>query len=201
MLKLKNSLLETPFKETSDFGDLFKQYFNPLVNFIYSRYIKDYELAKDIVQSTFSKIWEKKDDIVVSSSVKSYLFQAAKNRSLDYIRANSQKTLELQDNFREYEIADEQMDHDDNSFIIREEIVSSLKNMKPKMREIFELNKFKGFSYDEIAEDMSISKRAVEDNMARAFKILREELTKNNIYSLINVILLLLYVIVSSRYK
>lgn len=197
-VKYKNYYLDTPFKNSSDFQGLFKQFFNPLVNFIYSRYVKDYEIAKDIVQTTFAKIWEKREDIVISSSVKSYLFQAAKNKSLDYIRANSEKTLELQDSFREYDIADDHVDRDATSFVIRDEIVSALEVMKPKMREIFELNKFRGFSYEEIATDMDISKRTVESNMAKAFKLLREELTKSEIYSLINVILLLLYVIACS---
>ncbi len=190
--------MDTPFKDSGQFREIFEQYFNALTNFVYSRYVQDYEIAKDIVQNTFAKIWEKKDDIVISTSIKSYLFQATKNKSLDYIRANKDKALELQDNFREYDMADEDVDRDATSFVIRNEIVMALELMKPKMRQIFELNKFRGFSYDEIAEDMGISKRTVESNMSRAFQILREELTKNDIYSLISVILLILYVIASS---
>ena len=190
--------MNTAFTDTLDFKAIFKEYFNPLVNFVYSRYVKDYELAKDIVQATFAKVWEKKDSIDINTSVKSYLFQAAKNKSLDHIRANSNSTMELQDDFREYDVADDEVDKDANSFIIREQIVNALKTLKPKAREIFELNKFKGFTYDEIAEDMGISKRTVESNMAKVFKVLREELTKSEIYSLINVILLLIYVLAGS---
>lgn len=193
--------MNTPFTDTLDFKDIFKEYFNPLVNFVYSRYVKDYELAKDIVQATFAKVWEKKDTIEINTSVKSYLFQAAKNKSLDHIRANSNKTMELQEDFRDYEVSDEHVDKDANSFIIREQIMNALETLKPKAREIFELNKFKGFTYDEIAEDMGISKRTVESNMAKVFKVLREELTKSEIYSLINVILLLIYVLGVSRYS
>lgn len=180
---IKFCYLETPFKDTIQFREIFQQYFNPLVNFIYSRYVKDHEIAKDIIQSTFAKIWEKKDDIVISSSVKSYLFQAAKNKSLDYIRANSEKTLELQESFRDYDLIDEHEDTDSRSFMIRDEIVSALEDMKPKMKQIFELNKFRGFSYEEIANDMEISKRTVESNMAKAFAILRERLKGSEIFA------------------
>ena len=174
--------MDTPFKNTAEFRVIFNQYFNPLVNFIYSRYIKDYELSKDVVQSTFAKIWEKKETIQVSSSMKSYLFQATKNKALDYIRANSEKSLELQDSFREYDIEDSREDIDARSMMIREEIVNVLKGMKPKMKTIFELNKFRGYTYEEIAQELEISKRTVESNMAKAFGILREKLKSSQIF-------------------
>ncbi len=175
--------MDRPFKSHDAFREVFKEYFNPLVNFIYSRYIKDFEIAKDVVQSTFSKIWEKKDSIEISTSIKSYLFQSAKNKALDHIRANSDKSMELQDDFREYDVADDHIDRDARSFTIREEIVSSIADMKPKMKMIFELNKFRGFSYEEIAIDMGISKRTVETNMAKAFAILREKLKDSEIFN------------------
>lgn len=175
--------METPFKDTNTFKEIFQQYFNPLVNFVFSRYVKDREIARDIVQATFSKIWEKRNDIVISTSIKSYLFQATKNKALDYIRANADKNLELQENFRDYDIADDHADVDGRAYMIRQEIVNALKDMKPKMKHIFELNKFRGFSYDEIAADMQISKRTVESNMAKAFGILRLKLSKTEIFN------------------
>ena len=175
--------MDTPFKERHAFRELFEQFFNPLVNFVYSRYIKDYEISKDIVQATFAKIWEKRETIEISSSVKSYIFQATKNKALDHIRANSEKLMELQDDFRDYDIADDNVDRDANSFMIREQIVFALEDMKPKMKKIFELNKFRGFSYEEIAEDMEISKRTVESNMAKAFAILRVKLKESEIFN------------------
>ncbi|GLR19299.1 hypothetical protein GCM10007940_39150 [Portibacter lacus] len=147
--------------------------------------MKDYEIAKDIVQSTFAKIWEKKDTIEISTSVKSYLFQSAKNKSLDYIRANSNKSLELQDDFRDYDLEDEVENRDMNSYVIREQIVLALDGMKPKMKQIFELNKFRGFSYEEIANDMEISKRTVESNMAKAFAILRDKLRESELFNIL----------------
>lgn len=175
--------MDTPFKERDAFRELFEQFFNPLVNFVYSRYVKDYEIAKDIVQTTFGKIWEKRETIEISSSVKSYLFQSTKNKALDHIRANADKAMELQDDFRDYDIADNHVDKDADSFLIREQIVIALEDMKPKMRQIFELNKFRGFSYEEIAADMEISKRTVESNMAKAFAILRVKLKESEIFN------------------
>ena len=175
--------MNKPFKDRIAFRDLFEHYFNPLVNFVYTKYVKDYDLAKDIVQSTFGKIWEKRDSIEISLSVKSYLFQAAKNKALDHIRSSKEKFMELQDDFRDYDLIEEQIDKDATSFMIREQIVETLQEMKPKMKAIFELNKFRGFSYGEIADDMDISKRTVESNMAKAFAILREKLKSSEVFN------------------
>lgn len=175
--------MNRPFQDRNAFKDLFQQYFNPLVNFVYSRYVKDHETSKDIIQATFSKIWEKRNSITITSSVKSYLFQAARNKALDYIRAKAENTLELEEDVREYEVEDKVLDKDANSFLIREEIVNCINDMKPKMRHIFELNKFRGFSYEEIAADLEISKRTVESNMAKAFAILREQLKNKEVFN------------------
>lgn len=178
----KQNQLNAPFRDINAFRDIFKQYFNPLVNFIYSRYIKDLELAKDITQATFARIWEKREEIVISTSIKSYLFQATKNKALDYIRANAEKTLELQESFRDYDIADENFDVDVHSMLIRELVQNALYEMKPKMKRIFEMNKFEGYTYEEIANELNISKRTVESNMARAFGILKVALKNSEIF-------------------
>jgi len=179
-----SNYLVTPFKERTAFREIYEKYYNPLVNFIYSRYVKDYEICRDIVQATFGKVWEKRETICITTSVKSYLFQASKNRALDHIRANADKSLELQDDFREYDLVEEQVDRDAQSFLIREQIIEGLQDMKPKMKKIFELNKFSGFSYEEIANDMEISKRTVESNMSKAFAILRERLKHSEIFNI-----------------
>lgn len=57
--------------------------------------------------------------------------------------------------------------------IIKRAILNGLETLKPKNRKIFELNKFEGLTYKEIAEHLDISERAVEDNMSRALKKLK----------------------------
>lgn len=168
-----------PFENIKNYKKLFNEYYNPLVNFVYSRYVKNWESAQDIVQSTFLKIWDKRDNIQIKTSVKSYLFQAVKNKSLDYIRDHANhNNMELQDDFRHYDLEDKEYSRDEDSFYIQQLILKSLDILKPKTRKIFELHKFEGLTYAEIAEHLEISKRTVESNMARAFLALKEELKR-----------------------
>lgn len=163
-----------PFTDSS-FEGIFKEYFGPLCNFVNS-YIKDWESSREIVQSTFMKIWENKENIEVTSSVKSYLYQAVRNRMIDYIRANKRQD-ELADaaGVDELEEKEELLDQQ----MIRREILRSLDKLKPKMKKIFSLAKIEGLTYGEVASYLNISKRAVEDNVAKALVLLREDLREN----------------------
>ena len=79
------------FQNIEDYKKFFQLHYNGLVNFIYSRYLQDWDESRDVVQSTFMKIWSNKDRIDISISAKSYLYQAAKNTALDHIRKYKSK--------------------------------------------------------------------------------------------------------------
>lgn len=167
------------FQNIEDYKRLFKLHYNGLVNFVHSRYINDWDEARDIVQSTFMKVWNQKDNIDITISEKSYLYQAAKNTALDHIRKyKSRVNVVLEDDLNKIDQIDPEVQSDARSFLIKSKIVEALKVLKPKTREIFELHKFEGLTYDEIASHMDISKRTVESNIARALVLLREELRK-----------------------
>jgi RNA polymerase sigma-70 factor (ECF subfamily) len=80
----------------------------------------------------------------------------------------------------EVDVPDESNSEDPlRSYVIRQEIMKSLDKMKPKMKQIFTLSKIEGLTYGEIASYLNVSKRTVEDNIAKALIILKDEL-KNN---------------------
>ena len=166
----------SPFNE-ENFEEVFKTYFGPLCNYVNS-YLKDWEGSREIVQGTFMKIWENKDNIAINTSAKSYLYSAVRNRMIDSIRSN-QKLTQYKNTVDVDEVVEDidQM----NSFVIREEILKSMDKLKPKMRKIFSLSKIEGLTYNEIAAYLNISKRAVEDNVAKALRILKEDLQHNEI--------------------
>lgn len=167
------------FQNIDEFKKLFRIHYNGLVNFVYSRYVNDMDEAKDIIQSTFMKIWKGRDKIDVTSSPKSYLYQVAKNSALDHIRKYKSKVnVVLEDDLERMDRVEEEVSRDADSFHLRTKIVEALDVLKPKTRKIFELNKFEGLTYEEIANHMDISKRTVESNIARALVLLRDRLSE-----------------------
>lgn len=173
--------LKKPIKINSkeEFKDVFEDYYNPLVNFI-NQYIQNIENSKEIVQITFLKLWDKKDTLSIDTSLKNYLYRSAKNAMIDYIRKHDKIKVVSDEN---EQIINNLPDTDDSylsPYIIRNEILKAMEELKPKSKEIFRLSKFEGLTYEEIAIHLNISKRSVEDNVARATIKLKEILLRTS---------------------
>jgi len=165
------------FSSEQTFEEVFKQYFNPLVNYINS-HINNWEDSREIVQNTFLKIWEVRERLDIDTSLKSYLYQASKNGMIDFIRMSKRNFAAkegLKMKITEIENEEDILD----AYVIRQELKKALENLKPKNREIFILHKIEGLTHKEIANHLHISVRAVEDNVKRATVLLRDLLKKN----------------------
>jgi len=156
------------------FEKLFMEYFKPLVSFAF-KFVKDVDDAKSIVHDVFMKLWEKREEIDLERSVKSYLFTSVNNRSLNFIRDNKKFT---NDEF----IADIQHDEhwepaDEMSAVeIQKKVEATLENVSPKVKQVFIMSRNEGLKYKEIAEKLEISVKTVETHMSVALKALRENL-------------------------
>lgn len=171
--------MNKPFVSKADFEEIFREYFEVLCNYV-NRYINNWENSKEIIQNTFMKIWANREKIEINNTVKNYLYKSSKNTMIDFIRKNKQ-TVELTGealSFAEKEDNESALDQE----LIKQSIIEGLETLKPKNRKIFELSKFEGLTHKEIASHLEISERSVEDNIARAFKILKAYLETNKKY-------------------
>jgi len=156
------------------FEKLFKLYYAPLFNYV-NKNLRNREDSKEIVQDSLIKIWKKRDNVDLNGpTIKSYLFTTARNTLIDFVR--SRKDTESLDKANAEAISDVVDESEMDSLLIRSEIMKSLDTMKPKRKKIFVMNKLEGYTYKEIAKHLDISERAVEDNMAKAFMQLKEDL-------------------------
>ncbi|NNF35020.1 MAG: RNA polymerase sigma-70 factor [Saprospiraceae bacterium] len=155
--------------EKSTFKEVFKTYYNPLVNFA-SNIIGEKD-AEDVVQDVFLKIWHQKDEIFINSP-KSFLFRAVYNKCIEKIRR-----LKVEKDYLDTVItkstAINAIEEVADTFMLKEKINKSLRQLPPKTREVFVLAKVNGLTYREIAEEMKISVKTVENHMSNAFKKLR----------------------------
>lgn len=161
--------------DTANFEMLFKTHFKPLC-FFAQKYINDIDASKNIVHDVFVKLWENKDKTKISVDLKSYLYTAVYNRSLNYIRDNKKFAKEefVPENFNETEL----FDYSENSdlILIQERIFSTLDNLSDKTRKVFEMSRYENLKYHEIAEKLGISVKTVETHMSKALSILRKNL-------------------------
>lgn len=156
------------------FRILFYNYFPSLCVFA-GRYIDDKESCEDIVQETFLKIWKKRKSLEINTSARNFLVTSVKNSCIDYLRRR-----ETEENYLIYHTGfHENLYTSDDIYTVREleeMITVSLGNLPENIRAVFEMNRFEGKTYPQIAEECNISVKTVEAYMSKALKQLRVEL-------------------------
>jgi RNA polymerase sigma-70 factor (ECF subfamily) len=158
----------------------FHEYYSALC--AYSRFfVKRTDIAEDIVQELFCKIWNKGKEFSISTSLKSYLYKATYNNSIEYLRALKNEIL-----YKEYNL--NTLKHTDNSQPDSDMIAAIYKaidELPEKCGEVFKLRKFENLSHAEISKKLNISIKTVETHMHRANTTLREKMKKLYIIELL----------------
>lgn len=130
------------------------------------------DVAEDIVQELFCKIWNKKESFNVSTSLKAYLYRSVYNNSIEFLR-----TEKLENNYKEFNVYDMSIDSNSET---KEDLLSALNNaineLPEKRREVFKLRKLEKLSHAEIAERLDISPKTVETHIHRASLELKDKL-------------------------
>ena len=164
------------FSSKAEYKRTFEEYYNPLCNFAF-KIVNRKDLAEDVVQEVFVQIWQKRENIKLKASIKNYLFQSTRNKAIEILRKkkleNDYKEHELSLKTEAYEIEEEA-----NNYMLKERLKRSIRQLPPKCQEIFVMSKMNGLTYAEIAEELDLSVKTVENQMGRALKLLREMLLK-----------------------
>ena len=140
--------------------------------------MRDSDIAKDIVQEVFFILWQKKESIDLSKSVKSYLVSAVRNKCLNHIRDHkkfSDTILESEDQYvkPDYKQSDRLIEEE-----LGKKIKSSIEELPAKCREVFLLSRYENLKYQEIADRLHISVKTVETQMSKALQHLRIRLSE-----------------------
>jgi RNA polymerase sigma-70 factor (ECF subfamily) len=156
------------------FEHIFRNYYPELCRFVL-RYLPDKLIAEEVIQDLFCKLWFRREELIINTSLKSYLFRAAVNFSLNHIRHQ-----EMQRKYVDYvgfEVDDVSAgspeDADDELSGL---FHKALLELPEKRREIFEMSRFEGLKYHEIAKKLGINIKTVETQMTRALEFMRNYL-------------------------
>lgn len=135
------------------------------------RFTEKTEDAEDVVQQAFADVWDKCSHNVAIANFKSYLYQAVRNRSLTLIAqsADTGQTTEfladMEDTSEEEQMYQSERDA---------RLWAAIDELPPERKKIFLLSKRDGLKYQEIAEELNISIKTVENQIGKALKTLRE---------------------------
>ena len=146
-----------------------------MVFFAYS-FTHELTTAEDIVQDTFVKLWEEHEKLNVTVSLRSVLLKTIQNKCIDWHRhkkvLNNHSTFII-DNSPLY-------DYDTDNYVLRSELEGRIENavasLPENIKEAFEMNRYEGLKYQEIAIRLNVSVRTVEVRISKALDLLRKKL-------------------------
>ncbi|HEY9116647.1 MAG TPA: RNA polymerase sigma-70 factor [Roseivirga sp.] len=169
--------------DKSAFEKLFKEYYDSTCRYV-MRIIRDKDTTEEIVQATFVNLWEKREMIRSDVSFRSYLFRAAYNTALNFIKHKkviAKHVASKQD--RIAEVRQSFVSHQPD-FELQKRIDNAINELPPQCQKVFRLSREEGLKYQEIADELSISKKTVEVHMGKALKMLRDSLSDYLIFFL-----------------
>jgi len=158
---------------------IFKQYYKYLL-VTACNITGDQVIAKDLVQDVFFEIWKKRERLTIESSLKAYLRKAVANRSLNYLKA--QKRFDWGDDHFDAQTptnelsAQKQLETNDLQHLINQ----TIDKLPPKCKAIFALSRFEKFSHKEIASQLDISTKTIENQITKALKVIRAAVEQYN---------------------
>jgi RNA polymerase sigma-70 factor (ECF subfamily) len=160
------------------FEDFFKKHFTSLCAYCQFRFGLDLDMAKEVVHTGFIKLWDARQNLVTGVSPKSYLYKIITNNVLDNLKHGK-----IRQQYARFVLQSAPEDAAANSFDdldvkqLQAEINAAIAELPEQMRRIFEMSRFEGLKYGEIAAQLEISVKTVETQMGRALARLRERLS------------------------
>jgi RNA polymerase sigma-19 factor, ECF subfamily len=162
--------------ETSAFDAIFRANYALLVR-VAEAMLRDRASAEEIAQDVMLELWRRRESLDVTESVRGYLLQATRNRSLNALR---HRAIERRS---EPQVAGGISRLPSTDAAVREgeietAIHAAIGELPDRCRQVFELSRIDGLKYAEIATRLGISVKTVEVQMGKALRILRERLTQ-----------------------
>ncbi|WP_407430110.1 RNA polymerase sigma-70 factor [Arcticibacter sp.] len=169
------SVYQAPFDDDNAFERLFKEHFKALHSYA-NVMLRDEDLAEEMVQNVFLRLWERREQLSVQTSVKAYLYKMVHNDCLNYFKHNKTKakyetyvihTIDGKTNSAAHKLELGELEH---------RLAEALDDLPQQCRTIFQMSRFEELKYKEIASHLGISVKTVENQMGKALKIMRVKL-------------------------
>lgn len=147
---------------------LFDRYYNVLCNFAYL-FLKNEECAKEIVSELFIKIWQKRGEIIIRESLKSYLYKSVKNAVISKKRKEKKTERLMEDS----DISNPEFITPETLLLrkeLEEKVNQLFSDLPLKSGLVFRMKRIDGLRYKEISKILNISEKTVENHMGNAIK-------------------------------
>lgn len=160
--------------DTSAFDTIFREWYPRLV-LISDRIVGERQVAEDLAQEVFLELWRRRETLALETTVHAYLLQSVRNRSLNHLRHVQVRRRSAPE---VVEMAGNSLPADAETVAaeLKTAIDQAMQSLTPRCREVFQLSRERGLKYSEIATALGVSVKAVEAQMGKALRTMREHL-------------------------
>jgi len=163
------AMLQTDSDKAIDL--IFRQY-HKICHISAIRIVKDKHVAEDIVQDVFLELWKKRGRYVINTALKAYLRRSVVNRSLNYIR-DLKIVFDEEDKIPNTSVREEGALKGLETEELGIKINEAINRLPERCRIVFTLSRFEEMTYQQIADQLNISIKTVENQISKALKQLR----------------------------
>ncbi len=153
----------------SGFNRLFFKYYASLCSYV-ATIVTDSSAAEDIVQDLFIKLWSDRKKIVIYKDIKHYLFRAAKNSAMNFLRAEKNRKRAMY-NLEILKLPEETEDSNQEEFL--QKLEECIDQLPERSKEVLLLSRFEGLKQKEIAEQLNISVKTIKNQLWKSLKYLK----------------------------
>jgi RNA polymerase sigma-70 factor, ECF subfamily len=163
-------------RDENAFETIFKDNFKKLQSYAIT-IVGDENVAEEMVQNVFFKLWDRSEKINIQSSIAAYLYRAVYNESCNYLKHQKVKQGFL--NYSKHAMSDISTEKASKKVLVTEleqRIKNALNDLPEQCRTVFQLSRFEELKYQQIADTLGISIKTVEAQMGKALRIMRVKL-------------------------
>ena len=153
---------------------IFDAYYQPLCRSIFLL-VRDRSVAEDLAQEVFVQLWNRREELEVNTSLWAYLKRSGHNRALNRLRDQKLRREREAAAGRQQQGAEQPRQRLEEAEL-QQKVQQAVDALPPRTRLVFVLSRFEGYSQKQIAEELGISVKTVENQMTRALRLLREML-------------------------
>lgn len=166
--------------EKKAFESIYVDFYDMLFH-LANGYTGNREVARELVQDAFLKLWEYREELNISTNVKNFLYTITKNNCLNYLK---QQEVIARNN-RDYLVPELKYKQealsgfpDEYSGVeeLMDLVTAAIEKLPEEVKITFKMNRFEGLTYRQISEHLVVSPKTVEVRISKALKLLRSEL-------------------------
>lgn len=160
--------------DSSAFDAIFRSEYGLLVGMA-ERLLGERALAEEVAQEVLMELWRRRESLVIEESLRAYLIRSARNRALNQLR-HERVRRDAAPYLDSPRSASPDAPRKLEDAEIDAALYEAIASLPPRCREVFELSRVQRLRYGEIAVVLGVSTKAVEAQMGKALRILRERM-------------------------